>query len=50
MCVESLVDTFDFTITQPYDGEKLYTGEIHSLWDLSRNKLALHMQTRGTML
>ncbi|MEK4846398.1 MULTISPECIES: hypothetical protein [Bacillus] len=45
--VSKLLDTFDFTITQfAYDGESLYAGS-HSLWDLSRNRLALHKLTYG---
>lgn len=45
--VSKLLDTFDFTITQfAYDGENLYAGS-HSLWDLSRNRLALHKLTYG---
>lgn len=43
----AVIDSFDFTITQfAYDGESLYCGK-HSLWDLSRRKLALHKLTYG---
>lgn len=44
---ESVIDTFDFTITQfAYDGINLYCGK-HSLWDLARKRLALHKLTFG---
>jgi hypothetical protein len=44
---EEVIDSFDFTITQfAYDGINLICGE-HSLWDLSRRKLALHRLTYG---
>jgi hypothetical protein len=45
--VESLLDSFDFTISQfAYDGESLYCGG-YSLWDLARRRLALHKLTYG---
>ncbi|GFN32399.1 hypothetical protein [Paenibacillus xylaniclasticus] len=44
---EDLIDSFDFTITQlAYDGEYLYCGD-YTLWDLGRNRLALHKLTYG---
>ncbi|WP_145413442.1 hypothetical protein [Paenibacillus xylanexedens] len=44
---ESVLDSFDFTITQfLFDGDNLYCGK-HSLWDLARRKLALHKLTFG---
>jgi hypothetical protein len=43
--VESLLNSFDFTICQfAYDGENLYCGK-YSLWDLSRKRLAIHKIT-----
>lgn len=44
---EAVIDSFDFTITQfAYDGNDLICGE-YSLWDLARNRLALHKMTYG---
>lgn len=45
--LESVLDSFDFTITQfGYDGKDLVCGP-HALWDLSRKRLALHRLTFG---
>lgn len=45
---ESLLDSFDFTITQfATDGASLWCGEF-SLWDLACKRLALHKLTFGT--
>lgn len=45
--IESVLDSFDFTISQfAYDGTNLICGE-YSLWDLSRHRLALHKLTYG---
>lgn len=44
---ESVIDSFDFTITQcAYDGTDFYFGE-YTLWDIPRKKLALHKLTYG---
>jgi hypothetical protein len=45
--VKSVLDSFDFTISQfAYVGTNLICGE-YSLWDLSRRRLALHKLTYG---
>ena len=45
--IQDVLDSFDFTITQfGFDGSDLYSGE-YALWDLARNKLALHRLTFG---
>jgi len=45
--VESVLDSFDFTICQfGYDGERLVCGEL-AMWDLARKRLALHRMTYG---
>src|SRR5678815_1954364 len=44
---EAVIDPFDFTITQfGYDGDDLVCGEF-ALWDLARQRLALHKVTHG---
>ncbi|MNV76271.1 hypothetical protein D3C71_1696100 [compost metagenome] len=44
---ETLLDSFDFTITQlAYDGTDLIFGK-YTLWDLTRKRLALHKLTYG---
>ncbi len=45
--LESVLDSFDFTITQAgYDGIDLVLGK-YTLWDLARRSLALHKLTFG---
>jgi hypothetical protein len=45
--LESLLDSFDFTICQfGYDGTMLVAGE-YSLFDIARKRLALHKLTYG---
>jgi hypothetical protein len=44
---ETLLDSFDFSITQlAYDGTDLFFGK-YTLWDLPRKKLTLHKLTYG---
>ncbi|MDY8046541.1 hypothetical protein UY416_09570 [Paenibacillus polymyxa] len=44
---ETLLDSFDFSITQlAYDGTDFYFGK-YTLWDLPRKKLTLHKLTYG---
>ena len=44
---EDLINSFDFTICQLVtDGDDLITDEF-SLWDIGRNKLAIHNVTYG---